>query len=421
MSECVKRCTMFKAEVVAWTEYVRELNVSKLTSEEINEICSVVTMQEVLARGSRFQTMFIEAAKRVVPERKKEQPAVAESAPLLDFIDGEEKKDKKSEVKQILTVDAPLPVEETSKKKRGRPRKKLTKEEAWSSAKKLTQETTQAAQEPAQAIQATQATPEPSQATQEPTQAAQELTLSADQEAEVHAWAIERMRPDLLAPPFHAVETADYFCGSILCDNALCGRDNTIIRIPKEEVDQCYVQYRCADCGERGQVLFTQAELKAVITENRRVNYSSLIIHQSKFERAYNQARIEFLTPRNRKIEVPKNKPKLLPKPIQNAVEITPVKTAKKEIVPDIVNDLDGIESTSEIKQIVSDVLAKASPMAVNLEVAERELMLTVKGMSREVLITQWEGLTGKTWSEDQNVEQAAQEVVRSILNIRGV
>lgn len=410
MSECMKKCVLFKAEVVAWTEYVRELNVSKLTSEEINEICSVVTMQDVLGRGARFQTMFIEATKRVVPERKKEQPAVVESAPLLDFIDGEEKTVKKSEVMQVLTVDAPLPVgEDTSKKKRGRPRKKLTQE----------------AVQATQAAQAAQATQEPPQAaqepTQEPTRATQELTLSAEKEAEVHAWAIERMRPDLLAPPFLAAETADYFCGSILCDNALCGRDNTIIRIPKEEVDMCYVQYRCSDCGERGQVLFNQAELKAVIMEDRRVCYEALITNQPKFKRTYEQARIEFLTPRDRKIEVPKNKPKLLPKPIQNAVEITPVKTAKKVIVPDIVNDLDGIESTSEIKQIVSDVLAKASPMAVNLEVAERELMLAVKGMSREVLINQWEGLTGKTWSEDQNVEQAVQEVVRSILNIRGV
>jgi hypothetical protein len=483
------RCQEITAEVTSWIEFVRELDISKLTDSEINSICSAVVTVDVLCRGARLQAIFMEAGRRlecestsgnkilerestsgnkiseqafeeasssprvvdvVTPPAPTPAPALVtpsvtqpvtletppeeaskalcvackgtgvassgkscracsgkyvivkqtgvtvESAPLFDFLNSAvESFNEHSGGKQVLTVDVPVSAEAPSaeapsdeapsdeaqvKRKRGRP-------------KKVQEQVQEQVQKP---------------------------EMTPEREAEVAAWAKDRIRPDVLAPPFHEVETVDYFCGSILCDAPLCGRDNTIIRIPKEPVDQCYVQYRCSDCGERGQVLYNREELVSVMQEDRRVNYDVLIANQPKYKQAYEAARVEFLTPRERKIEVPRNRPKLLPRPVAVAVQMTPIEEPQKEYVPDVVNDLDGIESTEEAKRIVGDVLNRVAPMAVDLNVAEAELTASLLSMHRDLLVSQWEGLTGQTWREGQDVEQSAREVVRSILNIKG-
>jgi hypothetical protein len=469
------RCQEITAEVTSWIEFVRELDISKLTDSEVISICSAVVTVDVLCRGARLQAIFMEAGRRLergstsgnkIPERestsgnkipehafddvssvvdvvevsvtppvtppvtpvcvacggtrrsstggdckacsgkvsfsdvREKGVKVTESAPLFDFMS-----EQAQQGKQVLTVDAPVSAEVPLAEA---PLAEVPVDEA------------PLAEAPSDEAPVKRKRGRPKKVQEQGQEQVQKPEMTPEREAEVAAWAKDRIRPDMLAPPFHEVETVDYFCGSILCDAPLCGRDNTIIRIPKEPVDQCYVQYRCSDCGERGQVLYNREELISVMQEDRRVNYDVLIANQPKYKQAYEAARVEFLTPRERKIEVPRNRPKLLSRPVAVAVQMTPIEEPQREYVPDVVNDLDGIESTEEAKRIVGDVLNRVAPMAVDLNVAEAELTASLLSMHRDLLVSQWEGLTGQTWCEGQDVEQSAREVVRSILNIKG-
>lgn len=378
MTECLKRGIIVQAALDKWFESLEEMDFMTIPVEELASLCSVGFE---LHGHKKLQEAHRCLKLRAEPESvgplfayMEEHPADPSPGKTLMEVFAEEEERK---IHVTVASEDAAPVK---KRGRGRPKKKAVADAVPPAPKEL---------------------------------------LSPEKIKERDDWAKDRLRPDLLAPPFQNVETVDYFCGSITCDAAMCARDNIVIRIPKVPVDQCYIQYRCSDCGERGQLLYSRQELEEVIAENRLVNYDLLIKHQPKFTRAYEQAQLEFVTPWTGGVPEPRNSPKLLPQPIAYALDMLQPPSPPKEYTPDVLNDLNGIESTAQVKLIVNGVLSQAAPMAADLNVAEADLMAGILGMDRGVLVTQWEALTGATWVEGQNVEESARAVARAILNIQ--